>query len=182
MLLAGGFMAVRLAPAQPPDAARIGTRVASAFIGPLAVQLIEQTDSSAGGTTYVSLYLSTCDDQACYDGIVGLAPDQYAISRGGASVTGPIDITLQLFTFCDEPPLSMEVTVGDLTWKTFGQTFPGHQGSQFHNLFGDRSFYSLRTSEREANATGLISGGIEIDLADADFASVGKQDYRYANR
>lgn len=76
----------------------------------------------------------------------------------------------------------MEATVGDLTWKTFGQTFPGHFSYQFHNPVGGWSFGSSRTSEREANATGFISGGIEIDLAGADFASVGKQQSRYANR
>jgi hypothetical protein len=65
-------------------------------------------------------------------------------------------------------PVSMEVTIGDLTWETFRQPF---QPLQLLLSEPRRRLALLgRSMVREANATGLISGDIEFDLTNAELA------------
>jgi len=116
-------------------------------------------------------------DLGFYFGDIPLTADQFTISREGASVTGPIHLTLTGF---DDPcqkgePGPIEVTVGDLSWQAFGPPTPGHFSSRIRGEY----FSSGRISQREAQATGLITGDVEFDLADAVFSRVAFQKFRF---
>lgn len=178
-----GFMMARLGLATPHNTTRVQTLFAQSFTGQHAVQLFEQSDASSGEVNVVVLILTTCDSPlGCIFGNVELAPGQYTISANGAAVPGPINVTLQTFSFCGEPPSTLEVTVEDLTWTAFGQAFPGHLSSHALSPSGGWSSGSSRTMEREAHATGFISGGIEVDFAGAEFASIGKRQDQFKSR
>jgi hypothetical protein len=111
-----------------------------------------------------------------YYGDIPLTADQFTISREGVSVTGPIYMTLTGFNDpCQKgDPLPLNVTVGDLVWQAFGPPTSGHFNSRVRGEY----FSSGRISQREAQASGLITGDIEFDLADAVFARVGSQRFR----